>query len=82
MEDRGGLISFTIEDVHPHDTASILDTYGIAIRAGHHCAQPLMRFMDIPATSRASFYIYNTKDDIDVLIEGIKNVRKWLGYGS
>ncbi|TJX15336.1 cysteine desulfurase [Tissierella creatinini] len=81
-EDKGGLISFTIDDVHPHDTASILDTYGIATRAGHHCAQPLMRYLDIPATSRASFYIYNTKDDVDQLLEGIKNVRKWLGYGS
>lgn len=81
-EDKGGLISFTIDDVHPHDTASILDTYGIAIRAGHHCAQPLMRYLSLPATSRISFYIYNTKDDIDQFIDGIKNVRKWLGYGS
>lgn len=82
VEEKGGLISFTINDIHPHDTASILDSYGIAIRAGHHCAQPLMRYLNIPATSRASFYIYNTKDDVDQLIEGIKNVRKWLGYGS
>lgn len=82
IEDRGGLLSFTIDDVHPHDTASILDTYGIAIRAGHHCAQPLMQYLNVHATSRISFYIYNTKDDVDQLIEGIKNVRKWLGYGS
>ncbi len=82
IENRGGLISFTIDDVHPHDTASILDTYGIAIRAGHHCAQPLMRYLGIPASSRISFHIYNTKNDIDMFIEGIKNVRKWLGYGS
>lgn len=81
-EDKGGLISFTIDDVHPHDTASILDSYGIAIRAGHHCAQPLMRYLNIPASSRISFYIYNTKDDVDAFIDGIKNVRKWLGYGS
>lgn len=81
-EDKGGLISFTIDDVHPHDTASILDSYGIAIRAGHHCAQPLMRYFNIPASSRISFYIYNTKDDVDAFIDGIKNVRKWLGYGS
>ncbi|HLS52749.1 MAG TPA: cysteine desulfurase [Tissierellaceae bacterium] len=79
---RGGIISFTIDDVHPHDVATILDSYGIAIRAGHHCAQPLMRYMDLPATSRASFYFYNTEDDIDIFIEGLKNVRKWLGYGS
>lgn len=79
---RGGIISFTLDDIHPHDVASILDSYGIAIRAGHHCAQPLMKYLDVPATSRLSFYLYNTKDDIDKFIEGIKNVRKWLGYGS
>lgn len=81
-DSKGGLISFTIDDVHPHDVSSILDSYGVAIRAGHHCAQPLMRYLDIPATSRISFYIYNTKEDVDQFIEGIKNVRKWLGYGS
>lgn len=79
---RGGIISFTIDDIHPHDVASILDSYGVAIRAGHHCCQPLMRYLDIPATSRISFYLYNTIEDIDQFIEGIKNVRKWLGYGS
>lgn len=82
MDNRGGIISFTIDDIHPHDVATILDSYGIAIRAGHHCAQPLMRHLDIPATSRISFYLYNTKEEIDIFIEGIKNVRKWLGYGS
>lgn len=79
---RGGIISFTLEDIHPHDIASILDTYGIAIRAGHHCAQPLMNYLKIPATSRISFYLYNNKEDIDQFIEGIKKVRKWFGYGS
>lgn len=82
LEMRGGIISFTIDDIHPHDVASILDSYGVAIRAGHHCTQPLMRFLDIPATSRVSFYLYNSKEDVDQFIEGIKNVRKWLGYGS
>lgn len=82
LEKRGGIISFTIDDIHPHDVASILDAYGIAIRAGHHCAQPLMRHLDIPATSRASFYLYNTKEDVDRFIDGIKKVRKWLGYGA
>ncbi|GFN35773.1 cysteine desulfurase [Tepidimicrobium xylanilyticum] len=82
LEMRGGLISFTVDGVHPHDVSTILDSYGIAIRAGHHCAQPLMRFLDVPATSRISFYLYNTKDDIDQFIEGVKNVRKWFGYGS
>lgn len=79
---KGGILSFTIDDVHPHDVASILDSYGVAIRAGHHCAQPLMKYLKIPATSRASLHLYNNKEDIDQLIEGIKNVRKWLGYGS
>lgn len=79
---RGGIISFTIDDVHPHDVSTILDSYGIAIRAGHHCAQPLMRYLDLPATSRASFHLYNTKEDVDKFTEGLKNVRKWLGYGS
>ncbi|WP_313233689.1 cysteine desulfurase [Tissierella praeacuta] len=82
LEKRGGIISFTIDDIHPHDVASILDSYGVALRAGHHCCQPLMRYINIPATSRISFYLYNTKEDIDQFIEGIKNVRKWLGYGS
>lgn len=82
MESRGGIISFTMDGIHPHDIATILDSYGVAIRAGHHCTQPLMRFLDIPATSRLSFYLYNTYEDIDIFIEGIKNVRKWFGYGS
>jgi cysteine desulfurase/selenocysteine lyase len=82
LENRGGVISFSLEGCHPHDTASIVDNYGIAIRAGHHCAQPLMKFLGAPATSRASFYFYNTKEEIDVFIDSIKSVRKWLGYGS
>ncbi|HLR21287.1 MAG TPA: cysteine desulfurase [Tissierellaceae bacterium] len=82
LNKKGGIISFTIDDIHPHDIASILDSYGIAIRSGHHCAQPLMQYLNIPATSRLSFYLYNTKDDVDKFIEGIKNVRKWFGYGS
>ena len=82
LDMRGGILSFTIKDIHPHDTASILDSYGIAIRAGHHCCQPLMNYLGVNATSRISFYFYNTREDIDQLIEGIKKVRKWLGYGS
>ena len=69
---RGGVISFEIENVHPHDVASIFDTKGVCIRAGNHCAQPLMRYMGINATSRASFYFYNTKEDVDRLIEAIE----------
>lgn len=79
---RGGVISFNVKDVHSHDVASILDSYGVAIRSGHHCAQPLMKHLNINSTCRVSFSIYNTKEEIDVFINSIKNVRKWLGYGS
>ena len=72
IEHRGGLISFDIEGVHPHDVASVFDSYDVAIRSGNHCAQPLMKFMDINSTCRASFYFYNTKEDIDRLIEATK----------
>ena len=69
---RGGVISFNIADIHPHDLATIMNDYGIAIRSGHHCAQVLMQRLDVPATSRASFYIYNTKEDIDKFVYAIK----------
>ncbi|MBB6716672.1 cysteine desulfurase [Clostridium gasigenes] len=73
IENRSGVISFEIEGVHPHDVASIFDSNGVAIRAGNHCAQPLMRYMGINATCRASFYLYNKKEDVDKLIEVIKS---------
>jgi cysteine desulfurase/selenocysteine lyase len=76
VERRVGVISFNLGDIHPHDLASILDEEGIAIRSGHHCAQPLMEFLDIPAASRASFYIYNTKEEVDVLIGALEKARK------
>jgi cysteine desulfurase/selenocysteine lyase len=82
MDNRGGIISFNIEGVHPHDVASIVDSYGVAVRAGHHCAQPLMKYLGIQASSRASFYFYNTFEEVDKFIESIKSVRKWLGYGE
>ncbi len=69
---RGGVISFNYADVHPHDLATILDEEGIAIRSGHHCAQPLMRWLDVAATSRASFHVYNSYDDIDALKAGLQ----------
>jgi cysteine desulfurase/selenocysteine lyase len=68
---RGGVVSFWLEDVHPHDLATILDTDGIAIRAGHHCAQPLMRRLGVPATARASFYVYNTTEEVDALVKSL-----------
>ncbi len=77
--ERSGVISFTLGDVHPHDLGTILDAEGIAIRAGHHCAQPLMRRMGVGSTARASFYLYNTPDDVDRLIAGLHRARKLFG---
>jgi cysteine desulfurase/selenocysteine lyase len=71
-EDRGGVISFNFADIHAHDLASILDLEGVCIRAGHHCAMPLMDKMNWPATARASFYLYTTEADIDVLIAALE----------
>lgn len=79
---RNGVISFNVVDVHPHDTSSILDGNGVAVRAGHHCAQPLMRYLGVNATCRASLYFYNTKEDVDRLIHGLKQVRGYLGFGN
>ncbi|MFA5974588.1 MAG: cysteine desulfurase [Elusimicrobiota bacterium] len=71
VEKRGGVISFNFGDVHPHDIGTLLDQEGVAIRAGHHCCQPLMRDYDISGTARASFYIYNTREDVDVLVKAL-----------
>ncbi|MCT79488.1 cysteine desulfurase [Listeria monocytogenes] len=76
---RCGLVTFNLEDAHPHDIATILDEDGIAIRAGHHCAQPLMKWLDVSSTARASFYIYNTKEEIDALIDGLKLTKEYFG---
>ena len=76
---RGGVISFNMLDVHPHDVGTILDQEGIAIRAGHHCCQPLMRWLDVPATARASFYVYNTKEEVDALVAGLIKAKEIMG---
>jgi cysteine desulfurase/selenocysteine lyase len=73
---RGGVVAFNVGDVHAHDVASILDVEGIAIRSGHHCAQPLMERLDVPATSRASFYVYNNAGDVDRLAAAIRKVQE------
>ena len=73
---KTGIITFNVKDVHPHDVATILDAQGVAIRAGHHCAQPLMRYLGQNATCRASFYLYNTKEDVDRWITALKQVRE------
>jgi cysteine desulfurase/selenocysteine lyase len=72
---KAGVVSFTMDCAHPHDIGTILDSEGVAIRAGHHCAQPLMRRFGVPSTARASFYLYNTVDDVDALIHGVEKVR-------
>ena len=77
---RSGVLSFTMNDVHPHDLATVLDGEGVCIRAGHHCAQPLMRRLDVPATARASFYVYNDESDIDALVAGIIKAREIFAY--
>ncbi|PKO24199.1 MAG: cysteine desulfurase [Chloroflexi bacterium HGW-Chloroflexi-1] len=79
-EQRGGLVSFILGDVHPHDIAGVLDSMGIAIRAGHHCAQPLHERYGIPASARASFYIYNTEAEIDLLVAGLHKVVEFFSY--
>lgn len=78
-EHKGGVAAFTLEGVHPHDVAQILDQDGIAVRAGHHCAQPLHEKFGLPATSRASFYLYNRKEEVDLLVNGIYKVKELFG---
>jgi cysteine desulfurase/selenocysteine lyase len=78
VEIRGGVASFNLDEVHPHDMATILDQEGLCIRAGHHCAQPLMRVLGVAATARASFYVYNTPDEIDALIEALDKAKGWF----
>jgi cysteine desulfurase / selenocysteine lyase len=75
-ERRGGVVSFAIDGIHPHDVAELCDREAVCIRAGHHCAQPLMRRMDVPATARASFHVYNAREDIDRLIDALKGARE------
>jgi cysteine desulfurase / selenocysteine lyase len=77
--DRGALVSFTVEGVHPHDVAEILGAQGVCVRAGHHCAQPLMKRFGVGATSRASFGVHNTRDDVDRLIDGLAKVQEVFG---
>ena len=79
---RAGLVTFNIEDVHPHDVATVLDAEGIAVRAGHHCAQPLMKWLKVSATARASFYLYNTEEEIDKLVEGLIKTKEYFSNGG
>ena len=77
-----GIVSFTIDGVHPHDVSSILDADGIAVRAGHHCAQPLMQQIGVMSTTRASMYFYNTEEDIEKLLASVQTIRRRMGYGE
>jgi cysteine desulfurase/selenocysteine lyase len=77
-ESRGAVISFSVDGIHPHDVGQVLDQHGIAVRTGHHCAWPLMKKFGITGTTRASFYIYNTKADIDALVAGVESAQKFF----
>jgi cysteine desulfurase/selenocysteine lyase len=77
--ERSGVVSFTVGEIHPHDLATILDEGGVCVRAGHHCAQPLMRRLHLPATARASFYVYSTEADVDALVAGVNRAREVFG---
>ena len=76
---RGGIVSFTVEGIHPHDLGQYLDSLGIAVRTGHHCAWPLTRALGVPATTRASLYLYNDHSDLDALVAGVKDAKKYFG---
>ncbi len=80
MTERSGVVSFTLADVHPHDLATILDSEGVAIRAGHHCCQPLMKCLGVGSTARASFYLYNTPAEVDALVDALHKARGLFGY--
>lgn len=75
-----GVVTFNLGDVHPHDVATVLDAEGIAIRAGHHCCQPLMRWLEASSTARASFYLYNTEQDVDRLVDALIKTKEYFSY--
>lgn len=79
-EERAGLITFNLDDIHPHDLATVLDSEGVAIRAGHHCCQPLMRWLKVPATARASFYLYNTEEEVDRLVAALLKTKEYFRH--
>ncbi|MFJ9817165.1 cysteine desulfurase [Streptomyces sp. NPDC101151] len=79
LADRGSAVSFTVDGIHPHDVGQVLDERGVAVRVGHHCARPIVRRYGIPATTRASFYVYNTLDEVDALVDGVRAAQKYFG---
>jgi cysteine desulfurase/selenocysteine lyase len=80
--ERSGVVSFTVADIHPHDLATILDQDGVCIRAGHHCAQPLMRRLGLAATARASFYLYNDEGDVEALVRALERAKQLFGEAT
>ena len=81
-EEHCGILTFTVEGVHPHDVSAILDADGIAVRAGHHCAQPLMEYLNVSSTTRASLFFYNTEEEIQAFLESVRGIRRRMGYGE
>ena len=79
---RTGVIAFNLDGLHPHDVATALDMEGVAVRAGHHCAQPLLKYLEVSATARASFYFYNTTQDADRLVEAIMATKEFFKHGT
>ena len=79
---RGGVVSFDLEGVHPHDLGQVLDEHGVAIRTGHHCAQPVMAALDVPATARASFYLYSPTAEVDALVAAVEAASDFFGGGA
>jgi cysteine desulfurase/selenocysteine lyase len=78
-QNRAGLVSFLLKDVHAHDVVTLADQAGVALRGGHHCTQPLMHKLGVESTARASFYFYNTKDEVDRFVEAVKEIQKFFG---
>jgi cysteine desulfurase/selenocysteine lyase len=78
MKDRGGVVSFTVDGVHPHDVGQVLDQYGIAVRTGHHCAWPLMKKLNLVGTTRASFHLYNSSEDVSSLLKAVEKVTQYF----
>lgn len=81
-DEHCGILTFTVDGVHPHDVSAILDSDGIAVRAGHHCAQPLLEYLKVPSAARASIYFYNTREEIEALIRSVAGIRRKMGYGE
>ena len=81
-DEHCGIVTFTVDGVHPHDVSAILDADGIAVRAGHHCAQPLLEYLKVPSATRASIYFYNTREEIEAFLKSAAGIRRKMGYGE